>query len=200
MNGRTIGADQSAQSLIYLPNGQRAVDSKLVIAIMSKRALLKLSDAGSLMQFIIQGVPQFLPKGHKYVTNGVARENGFDRTIYNLRASSAIAMADNKALFSEALKAEGAGEVEKAHDLFNDYLNATQISFSIIENDRGTTRKFQNGDVVKAIVGTAINQTTNATSIIVDNVVAVAAVTAAPVRFSVEDLMAEEPVVDTAGA
>lgn len=166
------------------------IDSKTAIAIINKRSTLKVSDAGSLMQFIIQGTGQFLPKGHKYTANGMDRENGFDRTIYNLRANSAIAMSANKGLFTDALKAESAGETQKAHDLFNEYLNTIQVSFSVIENGLGTGRRFDNGDVVKALVGTAVNAA-GETAIIVDNVSAVAVVAAAKTTFTVDDLMAD---------
>lgn len=170
------------------PSGTRLVDSKLAISIINKRTTLKQSDANQLMQFIIQGTPQFLPKGHKYVSKGEDRENQYDRTIYNLRANSAIAMVANKSLFTEALKAESAADAVKAHDLFNEYLNKIQISFSIIENGTASVKRFANGDIVKGLVGTSVDKD-GITAIIVDNVTALAVTAAVKTTFSVEDLM-----------
>lgn len=183
-------APSAATSSIPTP-GTRKVDSKLAISIINRRATLKVTDAGRLMQFIVQGGGQFLPKGHKWMTGDVERENQFDRTIYNLKANSAIAMQANKGLFTEALKAESAGDTDKAHDLFNEYLNAIQISFSVIDNGNGRSARFNNGSVVKAIVGTSVSALTNATSIIVDNVSEVVAEVAAKTTFSIDDLMEE---------
>lgn len=187
---QTTAPSATQRPLVVNANGQtiQGIDSKTAIAIINKRATLKMGDAGLNVQLIIQGKGQHLAKGHKYSVNGVDRENGFDRTIYNLRANSAIAMAANKTLFTDALKAESAGETQKAHELFNEYLNVIQISFSVIENGLGTERRFDDGDVVKAIVGTAVNAS-GATAIIVDNVREVAAVAIAPTKFSVDDLM-----------
>lgn len=181
----TTNAPSATPATSVANPSMRVIDSKAAIAIINKRSTLKVSDAGQLMQFIVQGNGQFLPKGHKYTANGTDRENQFDRTIYNLRANSAIAMAANKSLFTDALKAESAAETSKAHDLFNEYLNKIQISFSVIEP---STRKFTNGSVVRAIVETAINAA-NEQAIVVNDVSEVRATTAAKTTFSVEDLM-----------
>lgn len=163
----------------------RQIDSKSAIAIINKRTTVTPADAGSDLKLTVQGSGQFLAKGHKYQVAGEDRENMFDRTIYNLRASSALLMAFHKPLFTAAMKAEGAGEMDKAHDLFNEYLNAIQLSFSVIEP---SSRRFHNGDSVKATVQLVVSLAGNQ-SVQVDNVSYIAPVVKAATKFDVTDLI-----------
>lgn len=161
------------------------IDSKTAISIINKRITVTRTDVGSSLRLKIQGTGQFLDKGHKYTVGGEARENMFDRTIYNLRASSAMLMAANKPLFTAAMKAESAGDTQKAHDLFNEFLNAVQLSFSVIEP---SNRKFNSGDNVNADIILSVSKA-NVESLQVDSVSYIAPTVKAATKFEVTDLL-----------
>lgn len=180
---QTVETQPPAQAAA--PSNARLIDSRSAIAILNRRTTVTPAHVGSSLRLAIQGTGQFLPKGHKYAVNGQETENQFDRTIYNLKASSSLLMAFNKPLFTEAMKAESAGDVNKAHDLFNSYLNAVQLSFSVIEP---SSRKFSSGDDVKAHVQMATSKAGNQ-SIQVDSVSYIAPVVVAPSKFDVTDLI-----------
>lgn len=163
----------------------RLLDSKTTIAILNKRITVTRNHIGSSLRLTIQGTGQFLPQGHKYTVGDEARENKFDRTIYNLRASSADLMKSNKPLFTEAMKAESAGDVNKSHDLFNAYLNAVQLSFSVIEP---SSRTFSNGDDVKARIQLAVSLA-GTESLQVEDVSYIAPVAVRATKFDITDLI-----------
>lgn len=166
----------------------QALDAERTIQIINSRITVKPTDVGSTLLFTIQGDPTFLQQGHKYSVAGEERENQFDRYIYNVRASSALAMtsAEGKKLFTDAMKAESDGDVQKAHELFNAYLNFVQLSFSVISN--GRTQPMHRGDDVKARVIEAVSKAGNR-SIQLEDVFYVAPKTAAKATFSVTDLI-----------
>lgn len=161
------------------------------MAILNSRKTLKRDHIGQQVQLAIQGNGTFLPQGHKYTVAGSARVNEFDRTIYNLKANSSLSMqrAENKQLLSEALKAESAGDMEKATELFNDYLNAVQVSFSVIEP---SSRRFASGDMVTAIVAEAIGKDSDVPQLVVNDVRYKAPVTVEATKFDITELIAEE--------
>ena len=163
----------------------RLIDSKSAIAILNRRTTVTPAHVGSSIKLQIQGTGQFLSKGHKYVVGGIESANAFDRTIYNLKASSSLLMAFNKPLFTQAMKAESAGDTQAAHDLFNEYLNSVQLSFSVIEP---SSRKFNSGDDVKAHVQMVVGKSGNQ-SLQVDNVSYIAPIAIAATKFDVTDLI-----------
>lgn len=166
------------------------IDSKRAIAIINKRITVTPSDIGSSLQLSIQGTGQFLPQGHKYTVGGEARENMFDRTIYNVRASSSLLMtsAENKKLFTDAMKAEAIGDTDSAHDLFNAFLNNTQLSFSVITNAAGTERKFNQGDDIKARIVTTVSKA-GTTSLQLEDVSYIAPKVKVATKFEISDLI-----------
>lgn len=168
-------------------NGQRTIDAKAAIAILNKRTTLTPNHVGQLIRTFMQGNGVFMAKGTQYEANGVTNTSDFDRMIYNLRANSALIMAtpEAKALFSEALKAESAGEASKAHDLFNEYLNLIQLSFSVI---LPSSRTFSSGQLVDVVVGSVINKAGKHV-LIAEQVTPVTAAVVAKTTFSVDDLM-----------
>lgn len=176
---------QPATQQTTVPSGTRQIDSKAAIAILNKRITVTPADAGSSLQLSIQGSGQFLAKGHKYTVAGAERENGFDRTIYNVRASSSLLMVLNKPLFTEALKAESTGDAQGAHDLFNAYLNATQLSFSVI---MPSSRVFHTGDDIKARITSVVSQA-GVTSLQLDDVSYVAPKVKLATKFEISDLI-----------
>lgn len=169
---------------------QRIIDAKAFMSILNSRVTLKTDHAGQQVLLAVQGNGTFLPKGHKYSVGTEGRENMFDRTIYNVRANSQLSMLreENKQLLSDALKAESAGDTEKAQELFNQYLNAVQISFSVIEP---SSRKFASGDACTAMV--AVTDTKeNGQQIVINDVRYKAPTTVAKTTFDITDLISSE--------
>lgn len=164
---------------------QRRLDSAGAINIINKRITVTRAHIGSSLKLQIQGTGQFLDKGHEYTIGTDKRTNMYDRTIYNLRASSAELMKFHKPLFTEALAAEQAGELDKAHDLFNAYLNAIQLSFSVIEP---SNKKFSSGDDVKATVALVVSQA-GIESLQVEDVSYIAPTVVKATKFDVTDLI-----------
>lgn len=172
----------------------RMLDAKAFMSILNSRITIKTDNVGQQVLLAVQGNGTFLPKGHKYTVNGTDRENQFDRTIYNLRANSQLSMLrdENKQLLSDAIKAESAGNTEEAHKLFNDYLNAIQVSFSVIEP---SSRKFASGDMVTAVVGEAISEA-GSKQLVVNDVRYKAPVTLTKTTFDITDLINSEEGAD----
>lgn len=169
---------------------RRLIDTAGFFAILNKRITLKLSDEGTQTILSVQGTGQYLPKGFQYQGPGGATENQFDRWIYNLAANSSLSMQrpENKAILAEALKAESLGDMETATDLFNEFLNAIQISFSVIVNPGGNPRRFESGDRVKAVVAKVTNAA-GVDQIVVNDVRYHAPTAIVATKFELSDLL-----------
>lgn len=173
-------------------SNRRVIDTKAFMAILNKRITLKPDHIGQQVVLAVQGNGQFLPKGYQYPDpsgTGMS-ENLFDRWIYNLRANSSLLMAlpANRQLLAEAIKAESAGDMETATDLFNEYLNAVQFSFSVIDNPGSTRAKFTSGDQVKATV-VEVTTARGERRIVVNDVTLKPAVVLTAATFSLSDLI-----------
>lgn len=161
--------------------------SVIFLRILNSRITLAPAHAGETMRAYVQGNGNFLPKGHTYTVGGETRTTEWDRTIHNLQANSALAMADaeNKKLLAQAFDAEQAGEKDKADELFRAYLNAVQISFSTGEN---STVSFNNNQRVEFEVDTVVTKA-GSQAIVVNKVRPVAAANLKAVKFDVADLI-----------
>lgn len=168
-------------------NGRRLIDTKAMINILNKRKTVTVNHVGHQIVLTVQGDGQFLPKGFQSATATGITENQFDRTIYNLQANSQLSMLrkENKTILADALKAESAGDMQAAHDLFNDYLNGVQISFSVIEP---SSRRFASGDMVTAVVDRVVSKA-GLDQIVVNDVRYKAPVNIAAVKFELSDLL-----------
>ena len=166
----------------------RTIDTAAFMAILNKRITLKPANAGEQHTLTIQGTPQFLAKGYQYPGPTGMTENQFDRTIYNVRANSALKMADpaNRLILADAIKAESAGDMDTATELFNKYLNAVQLSFSVIE--RPGTVKFVRGNQVIATVE-LVDTKSGAKALVLNDVSLKPAIVAAPTKFDLSDLI-----------
>jgi hypothetical protein len=174
------------------PANRRLIDTTGFFAILNKRKTIKADHIGSQIVLAVQGNGQFLAKGFTYDGPKGATENMFDRWIYNLQANSAYSMQrpENKAILVEAMKAEAAGDLEAATDLFNDFLNAIQVSFSVIVNPGSSPRKFESGDQVKATVEEVTNGA-GVKQLVVNDVRYKAPVAVEATKFTVEDLLGD---------
>jgi hypothetical protein len=166
---------------------RRTIDATGYLNIRNKRVTITPSHVGQQVQLQVQGNGTFIPKG-MVLPSGI---NQFDKTIYNLRASSALKLADAtlKGVLLAAMKAEAAGDAPKADELFNQHLNGIQLSFSIIENGTGT-RKFQSGDMVKGIVASATNKD-GVSNLVINDVSFVAPTIVEAKKFDMDALLAE---------
>lgn len=168
------------------PNGEFRHDAKSAIATFNKRGTaITPSHIGQLVKAFIQGTPQYLAKGANQ-SNG--RTNQFDRMIYNLTLTDGVKAGspESKKLFTEGMKAEAAGDVELAHEKFNEWLNNCQMTFSVIDNP--TTVRFTRGQYVQGVIGSAVNQQ-GENVIIIDHVTSVEAVVATKTSYVVNDFM-----------
>lgn len=170
------------------PNGEFRHDQNSAVNQLRKRGQpLILADEGKQVKAEIQGTPQFIAAGTEQ-SNG--RVNQFDRMIYNLMLTDGIKLAkrDTKKIFTDAVKAESAGDVEKAHELYNAWLNASQLTFSVIDN--ATTKRFAKGDVVKVFIGTAPSSINPSEVVLIaERPSLVEAETRAKVTYNVDDFI-----------
>lgn len=180
-------------STATVPNAQpaRLIDFAGMLNILNSRLTLKPEHIGQQVLLSVMGKGQFLPAGFQYAGPMGATENQFNRWIYNLKANSAYSLTrkENRELLKEALKLESAGDVAGATDLYNDYLNAVQISFSVI--DRGTSpQKLAAGDMVTAIVAEVATKA-GEKQIVVNDVRYKAPTQVVATKFAVTDLIGE---------
>jgi hypothetical protein len=110
--------------------------SKSVTGIMRKRTLVPETLVGKKVVLTIRGngtTVDVKDKEGNYVQSVVQAGTVFQKVIFNTESNSGIAMASarNKQILQEALAAERLGNADEASDLFQDFLNAVQLSFSV---------------------------------------------------------------------
>ena len=171
-----------------------ALDSKRAIAILNSRKTLTPAHVGQQVLLTIQGNGTYQTAEQQQARDVAAGKpaaaNYFPKWIHNVKANSseAISRAENKALFTEAMKAESVGNMDEASKLFNEWLNNTQVSFNSIDNGR---RKLQNGDAITAFVETAETKLGHM-AITLNQVQYKAPEAVAAVKFDISDLMTPE--------
>jgi len=177
------------------------LDSKRAIAILNSRKTLTPAHVGQQVLLTIQGNGTYQTvdqQKERDAAAGKAAANYFPKWIHNVKANSseAISRAENKALFTEAMKAESLGNMDEASKLFNEWLNNTQVSFNSIDNGR---RKLQNGDAITAFVETAETKLGHM-AITLNQVQYKAPEAVAAVKFDISDLMAPEAKTEVPAA
>lgn len=110
-----------------------------VSAIMKKRSTIPAEAENKRVRFLIQGngnVIDVLDKEGNPVTSTIEGYEGtvLQKKIFNLRANSGVAMSNSRTrqYLLDGIKAEKAGDKEKAHELLNQYLNSAQMSFGVL--------------------------------------------------------------------
>lgn len=170
------------------------LDSKRAIAILNSRKTLTPAHVGQQVLLTIQGNGTYQTaeqqQARDVTDNKPAAKGYFNKWIFNVKANSseAISRAENKALFTAAMKAESLGNMDEASKLFNEWLNNTQVSFNSIDNGR---RKLSNGDAITAFVETAETKLGHM-AITLNQVQYKAPEAVAAVKFDISDLMAPE--------
>lgn len=115
---------------------------KSVTKIMDRRGQVNEQNVGKKVRLTIIGpgspAQDVKTKDGQYVQSVVDPELVAQKIIFNLNASSALAMKhpEVRQLSREGLAAETAGNMELAHEKYQAFLNATQISFNVFTTDR----------------------------------------------------------------
>jgi hypothetical protein len=138
----------------------RLLNKAGVRAIMNKRTTIPTTAVGRKVSLLVQGNGNVIDVTDKDGNPVHSTIKGFEGTIlekkiFNVRANSAMAMQNprNRQYMIDALKAEAAGEDQKAHDLYNQYLNSCQLSFGIIlGSNTGVVDQLANNVQIDAIV------------------------------------------------
>ncbi len=177
------------------------LDCKAVRNILGSRAMVTVQQAqqGITVKFNIQGNGNTIPMLDKNGVHVQDERTGqpLYKTIYGVKANSQIAMMNqlNKDLFKEAMQAETAGDMDKAHTLYNKYLNKVQVSFNVVVAPGRKTPTFRDKQLVEGDI--ELITTENGQLITMKNVIAAAVERLGKTpTFSLEELMgisAEEP-------
>lgn len=117
----------------------RLINMASVKSIMNRRVLIVNSMIGKRVRMFIQGDGTVLDAKHKdgsYVLSTVAGQEGtvLQKRIFNLQANAQAAMTTplNREALKRGIDAEKAGDMEKAHEAYNEYLNRCQLTFGIL--------------------------------------------------------------------
>lgn len=153
----------------------RTLDFKAVQNIIAKRKMIRVTDDKQLVKLFVQStigttIPVTTKDGEPVLQNGIP----LYKTIYNVAANSHVAMVNpqNRAILTEAMKAETAGEMVKATELYNQYLNKIQVSFNMLITSPNV-EKFTRNDQIQGIV--TVITTENGQLITLDKVKSVTA-------------------------
>lgn len=176
----------------------RQMNMASVKGIMNKRILIPATAEGKTYLFTVQGngnVIDVKNKDGELVQSIVEPGTVLQKTIFNTRANSALAMGldINKQLLKDAVAAERAGDTAKAHELFNAYLNAVQISFSVLHPSSLLNQLSTNVDI-KGKVQKITTDNGSLLTIDPSSIAIVAPEIAGTTNFSFDDEPVDEPV------
>lgn len=169
--------------------------------ILNSRKTLNMSHVGEQVLLTIQGAGSYQSAADQAEADLKAGKPAakayFDKRIHNVKANSQEAMgrSELRMLLSEAIAEEKAGNLEKASEMYNMYLNSVQVSFNVIA-DR--SHKFQDGEAITAFVGTAETKAGHR-AIVINDVRYKAPTTVETVKFDISDLTDEPAVAHVAG-
>lgn len=118
---------------------QRPLNAQSVNAIMRKRSSLPVSMVGKKVVMTIQGDGNVIDvknaKGELVLSTLPGQEGiVLQKKIFNVKTNSQLALSNprNRQYLIDAAKAEKAGDVDAANELYNQFLNSCQVSFGII--------------------------------------------------------------------
>lgn len=124
------------------------MNKQSVANIMNKRTPVSEQHVGKKVVLEVQGSGTTIDVTDKDGAMVVSKTTGdiLRKTIFNCKATSGIAMKNerNIQLYVDACAAEKAGDAQGAHELFRAFLNATQLSFSVLLPS-GAADKLANG-------------------------------------------------------
>lgn len=111
--------------------------SASVKSIMSQRTLIPTSSVGKRVKVSVQGNGNTIDvkdSEGEFVQSATEPGTVLQKRIFNCKANSQLAMLNtrNRETLQAALKAEKDGNLDKASELFSEYLNKTQVSFGVL--------------------------------------------------------------------
>lgn len=171
-------------------NSNIVIDATRAMAIINSRKNITREHIGEQLVRQVQGKGTYQSAAEQEARNP-GRSQYFPQYIYNLKANSTEAMgrAENKAIIKAAMEAEAAGNTAEASKLFNDYLNAIQVSFTMI--DRPGVRKLEDGNLVTLIVQEAETKAGHKALVATDVKYKAPLAEGAQTKFSITDLLGE---------
>lgn len=124
--------------------------------IINSRATITEQMEGSFQVLTVRGNGNIIPvktKDGELIPAADGSGVMLEKRILNCVCNSGIAMKNerNQATLREAYAAEKAGNLDKAAELYNTYLNKTQVSVSVLSTS-ALFNKIQDGDQVKGKV------------------------------------------------
>lgn len=169
-----------------------------VKAILNKRTLVPASAEGKKVNFVIQGNGNDIDVKNKlgeFVQSVVEEGVVLQKRIFNLRANSQIAMQNpaNKQLLHDGVIAEKAGNFDLAHDKFNSYLNAVQISFGVL-HPSALLNVLGNGCDIAAKVQKVTTENGSLLTIDPSTISVLAPIDLGTTNFSFDEIELEEPL------
>ena len=185
----------------------RLLSSTSVKSIMNKRKNIASSAVGGPKQNLtVDGngnVIDVVDKDGNLVSSSIPGYEGtvLQKKIFNLKAASQLAMSNarTRGYFVEGLKVERAGDKQKAHEFFRQYLNATQISFGILLPS-ATADMLANGVDIAAKIQLVTTENGSLLTIDTSTINVVAAVDSGEVSFNMDEFEAEVATTTTTAA
>lgn len=120
--------------------------------IMNARKEIGLQHVGSLVKCQVSGKPQYDYWDERVpdITNGGAM--GVLKDIYSLNLSKATVLSSTwfAEQHAEAVALEAAGDAASARRLFDELMNKSQLSYSVIQ--RGGKERFSSGQPVEVLI------------------------------------------------
>ncbi len=172
----------------------RVLNLDSVKNIMNSRDNITLDMVGRHVQFTVQGNGVILDvkDGDGNLVESKSEPGTvLQKKIYNVQAISAVAMGNerNRQYFTDAVAAEQAGDAAGASELFNKFLNATQISFNVLDNQRAFNTLYPGALIMAKVIRI---DTENGSLLTLDasTISVQAPVVADKYKFDVSDFMA----------
>lgn len=183
---------------------QRSMTSASVKAIMQKRISIPTEAVGENVKLRVQGNGNTIDvtdKSGEPVQSLQQPGTVLQKKLFNFKANSGIALQNsrNRQLVIDGIKAEKAGDTEKAHELFNAYLNATQLSVGILLPSK-VSENLRDGVLISADIMRVDTDNGSLLTIDPSTISIVEAKTYGATSFDLDDFdtETEEEVVETA--
>lgn len=181
----------------------RKMTSQSVKAIMNQRVLIPETAVSKRVKLAIQGNGNTIDvkdKDGNFVASAADPNLVLQKRIFNCKANSGLAMGSerNRKLLKDAIAAEKAGDADKAHELFNEYLNRVQLSFGILLPS-AVVEKLASGVEIAASITKVTTENGSLLTIDPSTISVVEPETYGKTTFSLEDFAGDEDETPAAG-
>lgn len=179
----------------------RLINQKSLVSIIKKRTSVPTAKVGRKAIFTVQGDGNVIDvkRADGSLVVDETTSEVLQKRIFNLRATSQMSLSNarNVQLLKDAIAAEKAGDMEAAHDLYNDFLNKTQMSFGIILPS-ATADKLSSGVEISATI--SLVETENGQLLTIDpsSISVMAPEVLGSVAFDIDALLGEDEAEETA--